>query len=109
MQRPTLLLSLLVVLLALGASVEATSEKQLAYAGRTVRRESRALKKDKGPKSTKAPKVKSTKAPKVKSTKAPKVKSTKAPKAPKGSTPDSSANQVRSSIAIASAVAGAVW
>jgi len=101
MQRPTLLLSLLVVLLALGASVEATSEKQLAYAGRTVRRESRALKKDKGPKSTKAPKVKSTKAPKV--------KSTKAPKAPKGSTPDSSANQVRSSIAIASAVAGAVW
>mmetsp|Transcript_2058 Transcript_2058/g.2966 ORF Transcript_2058/g.2966 Transcript_2058/m.2966 type:complete len:97 (+) Transcript_2058:156-446(+) len=93
MQRPTLLLSLLVVLLALGASVEATSEKQLAYAGRTVRRESRALKKDKGPKSTKAPKVKST----------------KAPKAPKGSTPDSSANQVRSSIAIASAVAGAVW
>ena len=105
MKNQTLLLSLFIALIALGASVEAGGEK-VVHAGRKVRKESRMLKSDKGTKSTKTPKVKSTKAPKVKSTKAPKVKSTKAPKV---DPPASSGNQARSSLAIASAVAGVIW
>mmetsp|Transcript_15226 Transcript_15226/g.19298 ORF Transcript_15226/g.19298 Transcript_15226/m.19298 type:complete len:117 (-) Transcript_15226:345-695(-) len=86
MKIATLIVVFLMTIIALAAGNEMPNRRvsaavhgqgfgpKHAHVNRKIQKKTlqRELKKDKGPKSTKAPKTKSTKAPKVKSTKAPK-------------------------------------